>query len=106
MDTKHTPGPWEMHQPEGCAGFYFDSGPVQFYVKRTSLAGADEMEANARIIAAAPALLAALDRLLARYDTPGGHSPGCQEYPPGCDDSKCCEIAQARAAIAAAKGEA
>ena len=34
----------------------------------------------------------------------GSHSVGCKEYPPGFDDSRCCPVHMARAAIAKATG--
>ena len=95
MDSagKHTPGPWLAKEssssrkqlivcPRGqIAEIGFVSIPVS------------EWEANARLIAAAPDLLAALERMLARFQviTPDGYSD------PGGD------ISAARIAVARAK---
>ena len=69
-DSQHTPGPWkvtDMHPEEGCRSI---RGPKFEYVAEvcvvTTMHGdnSDEVrEANARLIAAAPALLEALERI-------------------------------------------
>ncbi len=103
MKTTHTPGPWELqeitHASEGLV--YFVKGAnatVQHKSKDT--AG----EANARLIAAAPELLAALQRAEALLSI---------AYNPGIEDSvtlaaTSCQWATnaARAAIAKATGQA
>jgi hypothetical protein len=65
MTTQHTPGPWEMRGPCEIKGNYsvVHNGPL-FYVGD---AGQPEGtgKANARLAAAAPDLLAALQDLLA-----------------------------------------
>lgn len=53
MDGKHTPGPWIT------GGFYI-RGPQKELLARMRGAPSPEREANARLIAAAPDLLAAL----------------------------------------------
>lgn len=66
MKTKHTPGPWKI-----CGGFIADSRgeaaiakfvPIDGVTWCDSAAG-NETQANARLIAAAPELLAALQEL-------------------------------------------
>lgn len=100
MDTKHTPGPWEV----------IKSGRAptdKMFIRRTWTGGQyvaeikpsvnddpEEMSANARLIAAAPALLAALEAICevpSRYDV--------------CPNIAMEMYDQARAAINKAKGE-
>ena len=57
--TKHTPGPWEVFDSH--SGIYILDSAEQSAVCR--LEWCLEAEANARLIAAAPELLAALKRL-------------------------------------------
>ena len=61
-----------------------------------------ESNANARLIAAAPDLLAALEAMLDQYDH-GLHSTSCVVPPPGFDGKWCCPVARARDAIAKAQ---
>ena len=96
MTTKHTPGPWEKADgtdgiTRGIRGWH---GPEMVNVinwngisRATSVTG----QANARLIAAAPDLLEALQWVVLRTEEGG--------YP----DGKCLE--EARAAIAKATGE-
>ena len=90
-ETKHTPGPWVVKSAR--SGFYIES---QFDVIVDSLDefgryGAIDDEANARLIAAAPELLEALEGCIDLMDNGGTWSLEDQ--------------AAARAAIAKAKGE-
>jgi len=66
MTTQHTPGPWR-HRINGRDAFIIyelDHGRIAYL--QDPVHGRDEtLEANARLIAAAPELLAALDDLLA-----------------------------------------
>ena len=71
MKGSHTPGPWEAHRCTDIVSgenngrwAIVHNGPIA-YVGDTGN-GPDEAEATARLIAAAPALLAALERV-ARY---------------------------------------
>lgn len=62
MTTKHTPGPWEMRGP--CASGRYSvihNGPL-FYVGDAGEPG--DGEANARLAAAAPELLEALQAIV------------------------------------------
>ena len=88
-DAKHTPGQWETHWSHDVTGY------PAFYIH--GLSGeqkydAPALDANARLISAAPEMLAALERV------------GCQ-FLGGCDPSddggRCCVCA----AIAKARGE-
>lgn len=87
MTTKHTPGPWTMsgantvHGPDCIVAFV---GTADEEVRRFS---GERQNADARLIAAAPDLLAALELLL--------------PYLEDCRMDK-----EARAAIRKAKGEA
>ena len=90
-ETKHTPGPWVVKSAR--SGFYVES---QFDVIVESLDefgryGAIDDEANARLIAAAPELLEALEGCIVVIDN--GRVPSLNFQ------------AAARAAIAKAKGE-
>lgn len=84
--TNHTPGPWRVH---AVAGLIQEANghSIAAYTGTSQ----DEADANARLIAAAPELLAALEHLLAL-------NSGCapEEEERGWD--------QARAAIAKATG--
>ena len=91
METKHTPGPWAIeyrtdgqstYSPRICAG----EQDAEFKAKA---------EANARLIAAAPELLEALDGLCGLAELRPGH---LQDYKAA--------VAAARAAIAKATGSA
>jgi hypothetical protein len=68
---KHTPGPWGVHNNEVFAGpFKRIKGGISGFrahiceIDDLDLDGIDEIEANARLIAAAPDLLEALHLLL------------------------------------------
>ena len=91
--TTYTPGPWGTHQHEDeydafCAivpqGFAFPAGTIA----QTSLGLSGEDIANARLIASAPALLEALEKIVAD----------------ACPCGACCRSI-ARDVIRAAKGE-
>lgn len=93
---KYTKGPWVF---EARSYKCIVSKPGEGYITRDvcrmdgSTMSALAQEANARLIAAAPELLDALERLADLYDT----DEGCRSLP---------EYREARAAIAKAKGEA
>ena len=107
-EAKHTPGPWHIiidddgnplsgrpmvaAEPElDCAIVHWDGFKQRFW---ESARGEKEMHANARLIAASPCLLEALERCLNFIEN--------TESEMG-DTLECGE--QARAAIAKAKGE-
>jgi len=98
---KWTPGPWIW---SGGTGVQRPNGR---WVHVETTAPHKQAVANARLIAAAPDLYAALDDLLASYAEPdqqiccGGH--GC-----GCRGASVRDLAEhhARAALAKARGEA
>ena len=58
MSTQHTPGPWNAHHDHGWLVVESDNGDL--YVKVEKGSAARKHMANARLIAAAPELLAAL----------------------------------------------
>lgn len=94
MSTKHTPGPW-MVLPSVQPGQFCiltEHGP-RIDVACTYGFERTPREANARLIAAAPELLEALQRLQACYSS--SHSPSVRES---------CWL-QARSAIAKATGD-
>ena len=71
MNTQHTPGPWEVsndHKPSPYIirqdGRFTGFASVKFHDFLKNERARQEQEANARLIAAAPELLAALERLI------------------------------------------
>jgi hypothetical protein len=94
MSAKHTPGPWSIYSIT-FKGYHQIAGAQGGRVCQV-LPFEDEYKANARLIAAAPELLAAIHVLLRDYTAV--HDIGDLEMQPA--------IYQARAAIAKATGEA
>ena len=94
--AKHTPGPWRVAP----AGDYSSGVNIDAPTGYVALVGgdiSDPIEADARLISAAPDLLAALEKAVKHYGKPGG--PWNVPSEPGT------WIADAHAAIAKAKGE-
>ncbi|HGP0655564.1 TPA: hypothetical protein ACKP0Q_000751 [Stenotrophomonas maltophilia] len=95
MGSKHTPGPWSHSKGERHNFFYIDS-PSGDVVYVTGSLQPDHVEANARLIAAAPELLAELEMLSNIVE-------GCgMATMPEVE----CRLVSARAAIAKATGGA
>lgn len=92
MTTQHTPGPWryERANPSPTTGEHLIAGAKNGYLAEIRDCGSGNISANARLIAAAPDLLAALEELLNAL-------PSATTHP---------AIKAARAAIAKATGEA
>lgn len=99
MTTQHTPGPWHKGIGNGEGFVFSDSGRTRLEEGGTTLYSVAQVnrgwndledEANARLISAAPELLAALEGLLNAL-------PSATTHP---------AIKAARAAIAKATGEA
>ena len=94
--SKHTPGPWAHINPDGYTvrhpQVYSDTGPV---CNATWLGDGriNELRANARLIAAAPEMLVALQEIVAAADGDGWSQLDAT-------------LAKARAAIAKATGGA
>lgn len=108
MDTKHTPGPWISAEPYP---YGVQVSSTNGYVCRVSESGkksTEEQRANARLIAAAPDLLAALEDAIAKMKqyipkAAQGYDNGCFKYVGMGEDFDCsCAICKARAAIAKA----
>ncbi len=103
---KHTPGPWKHNRGPVSESIYAPDGNGHL-VAILYHGDADNQAANARLIAAAPDLLEALEELLQ-------HKPAFRTMPLGAPNSyarqeQYSHIAaedKARAAIAKAKGEA
>lgn len=93
MGTKHTPGPWRYCKENGSptTGQHMIAGGKPGYLAEVRDCGSGDVEANARLIAAAPELLEALEFLV-----------GCVSHGYTNDDAKA--ISNARAAIAKATG--
>ena len=104
METRHTPGPWRIG--DGGATVF---GPRTNAPSPRTIANVgrgplctNETKANARLIAAAPELLAALDRVLpwlGKLISDGGHLQSV------CPNDAIGALQQAEAALARAKGE-
>lgn len=88
--SKHTPGPWSV----GGSTEYINQLRIEPTIGIVFGAG-DEIKANARLIAAAPEMLEALEAIIERWDTPSWKDvPHTATY-----------INSARAVVAKAKGE-
>ena len=93
-DTQHTPGPWVTKGPH-----IMEAGPSFNWVASVQVSNMPEWEANARLIAAAPELLEALQDL--------AEEAARSVYPqPDKPDSAWAKLVRARAAIAKATGRA
>lgn len=109
MTTKHTPGPWFAENGEGRWIVWDDAGMACICDVHTGVEPDPSGATHARLIAAAPDLLAALEDMLGHCricDGKGrcyGHVPGN----PGrhAPDQPCPDCGDARAAIAKAKGD-
>lgn len=99
MNTQHTPGPWNYSGPCEITGRYsiFHNGPLAYCADTTAKPG--DGEANARLIAAAPDLLAAAQCALADFE---GILP---EFDPEREHPAWETLAELRAAITKATGE-
>ncbi len=71
--SAHTPGPWrvERQNPSPTTGEWMIAGTKPGYLAEVRDCGSGDVQANARLIAAAPDLLAALQALVAELDGPG-----------------------------------
>lgn len=113
--SKHTPGPWKVHRSYSSglmslalAGELPNYVPIETPFKEGAFADAtsgdspwepSEIEANARLIAAAPEMLEALEEFIRFIDLP----PWAQPNEIAC--YRAAAVASAEAAIAKAKGE-
>jgi len=88
---KHTPGPWKKHESVQTGEFFVTAGEQdQIHIARTGRHD-ETSRCDARLIAAAPELLEALEELYDSVDS-------CVEFTPE-------KLWKARMAIAKAKGE-
>jgi hypothetical protein len=89
MENKHTPGPWRISQHDD---FRIECGALTIAnVVENSMHRMDEAQANAKLIVAAPDLLAALEAIADQWMTKG--------------EVGVSKIDAARRAIAKARGE-
>jgi hypothetical protein len=88
MTKAHTPAPWETGEAS-----WNDEGEVRYTLHGVTVAKVSD----ARLIAAAPDLLEALEEIVADYDEYKRNRPMTPDLP---------HIKKARAAIAKARGEA
>lgn len=94
----HTPGPWRAENDDPT---FLILGEDRVYIAEVGLPGV-EMESNARLIAAAPDLLAALERCLAAEDSYFGMKSYVVDQGPYIREIDLADE-QARAAIAKAR---
>jgi len=102
MSTTHTPGPWATDDYEflwrdsdGGLTAHLEAGPAQIYFTPHDTADRQRALNDARLIAAAPELLAMLERLVPA-------PPSLDELDLGEEDNQLLD--EARALIAKAKG--
>lgn len=90
MDRKHTPGPWRIGTPgpNGCYTIGTERGLMTAMIAHSiSEPGqVDEAKANASLIAAAPDLLKALERIAREHDC------GCVPCVGSCRSQEALEI--------------
>lgn len=106
--SKHTPGPWEVRIPSSTAArhpVYIVGGDLILAAISVPGGAYEDLRvahANARLIAAAPAMLEALEEMLEVHGVRWEHVRGGSSIP-----ASWVELSdKARAAIKAAKGEA
>lgn len=102
MSAQHTPGPWKI-DPDKRPGMEWNrhidaEGLTICFMSNSNGMHPERDLANARLIAAAPELLEALDRIAMIYENP--EPPSLHELSARAYDMRCI----ARAAIAKAKG--
>ena len=104
---KHTPGPWKVTKDARVFSESAREWNRTFNANTPAfIAACSENAANARLIAAAPDLLAAAEDMDAwtQRDVPGALSPS-EWLLGGCVNDFAASLAKLRAALAAAKGE-
>lgn len=96
-----TPGPWrvERQNPSPTTGEWMIAGGIPGYLAEVRDCGSGDVEANARLIAAAPAMLEALQSLEPYLDRLICYASTCSEYEPNN------AVRKAMEAIAKATGE-
>jgi hypothetical protein len=99
-NTKHTPGPWHIGRRAGNPAIYAQDGAE---VAQMLTVTNDDWRDNARLIAAAPDLLAALERAEALLRI--ACNPGIDKNVTLCASSCQWAANEARAALAKAQGE-
>lgn len=105
MTSKHTPGPWVAWQPRADESVPVRTGGLGITIAYVHQGAITNAEANARLIAAAPEILQALEDLLHAYSEPDRRLC-CDGRDCGCMGSTVHQQAEhyARAAITKAKG--
>tara|TARA_R110000824_G_C15209888_1_gene676481 strand:+ start:1056 stop:1364 length:309 start_codon:yes stop_codon:yes gene_type:complete len=99
--SKHTPGPWRVKYESEPGGAFLIYGPWGGAIDPDAdYVTQEENEANCRLIAAAPELLAALERTLSNAI---GHA--CDARGDDCNFEDWPWVQQAREAIASARKE-
>ena len=102
--SKHTPGPWKAVNQTTSTLLKQDSPQGRYLFSLKEYPGIPESEANARLISAAPDLLAALQNLLEKsgHLSVFGSEPSVKAVRQAGDYIKAVDVA--RAAIAKAEG--
>lgn len=110
-EAKHTPGPWSFRTDgvTGDNGIHADGTGIFAEafadIRRAGEDARDEAHANARLIAAAPELLAALKKLTAEMVGIGGFGPEIRELVGNTNWAVLTQrVQEAHAAIAKAEG--
>lgn len=82
MKTKFTPGPWKYQKQNGSptTGPHMISGSKPGYLAEVRDCGSGDVEANARLIAAAPELLNMLKEYVQDYDENYGEDGATDDY--------------------------
>lgn len=99
--AKHTPGPWAADDLEDGGVFVFEKGGGNLTIADLNADrsfGFEQIQANARLIAAAPELLAALETISESVNSKNHSTKNIYDTFAAIADT-------ARAAIAAAKGD-
>ena len=100
-ETEHTPGPWEIPYSPDLIGIVRADGSRKLIAQTHG----ENFAANARLIAAAPELLAALERWQSTITDEEIFAHDTGECPACGDDLSDCPICMTRHAIANARGE-
>lgn len=104
--AQHTPGPWRVDRqnPSPTTGEWMIAGQKPGYLAEVRDCGSGDVDANARLIAAAPELLEALEHQLAWLISAEVELGSALNLGYAANVQKAVTVEKMRAAIAAAKG--
>jgi hypothetical protein len=82
MSTQHTPGPWTCHRSNWNDGAYYIEEVESQFLHNGELSpiNGEIDEANRRLIASAPELLAALQQIVSNWHPARPSSPAFMDY--------------------------